>query len=59
MLKSIPSFSFNEVGLSEIERELNLISPRKATTSNGISPKLVKSTKTIYSETSKQYLITA
>ena len=30
-LKNIPSFSFNEVGLSEIERELNLISPRKAT----------------------------
>ena len=27
-LKNIPSFSFNEVGLSEIERELNLINPR-------------------------------
>ena len=37
-LKNIPSFSFNEVGLSEIERELNLINPRKATTSNGMSP---------------------
>ena len=35
-LKNIPSFSFNNVGLSEIERELNLINPRKATTSNGI-----------------------
>ena len=35
-LKNIPSFSFNEVGLSEIERELNLINPRKTTTSNGI-----------------------
>ena len=43
-LKNIPSFSFNEVGLSEIERELNLINPRKATTSNGIPPKLLKST---------------
>ena len=31
-LKNISSsFSFNEVGLSEIERELNLINPRKAT----------------------------
>ena len=37
-LKNIPSFSFNEVGLSEIERELNLINPRKANTSNGIPP---------------------
>ena len=36
-LKNISSnFSFNEVGLSEIERELNLINPRKTTTSNGI-----------------------
>ena len=35
-LKNIPSFSFNEVSLSEIEKELNLINPRKATTSNGI-----------------------
>ena len=52
-LKNIPSFSFNEVGLSEIERELNLINPRKATTANGISPKLPKSTKTICSETLK------
>ena len=46
-LKSIPSFSFNKVGLSEIEKELNLINPRKATTSNSIPPKLLKSTKTI------------
>ena len=52
-LKNIPSFSFNEVGLSEIERELNLINPRKATTANGIPPKLPKSTKTICSETLK------
>ena len=52
-LKNIPSFSFNEVGLSEIERELNLINPRKATTSNGIPPKLLKSTKSICSETLK------
>ena len=52
-LKNIPSFSFNEVGLAEIERELNLINPRKATTSNGIPPKLLKSTKTICSETLK------
>ena len=52
-LKNIPGFSFNEVGLSEIERELNLINPRKATTANGISPKLPKSTKTICSETLK------
>ena len=35
-LKNISSFSFNQVGLSEIERELNLINPRKAHTSNGI-----------------------
>ena len=35
-LKNIPSFSFNQVGLSEIERELNLINPRKAHMSNGI-----------------------
>ena len=52
-LKNIPSFSFNEVGLSEIERELNLINSRKATTSNGIHQKLLKSTKTICSETLK------
>ena len=49
-LKNIPSFSFNKVSLSEIERELNLINPRKVTTSNGITPKLLKSTKTIWSE---------
>ena len=36
LLKNIPRFSFNEVGLSEIERELNLINPRKVTRSNGI-----------------------
>ena len=41
-LKNIPSFSFNEVGLSEIERELDLINPRKTTTSNSFSPKLLK-----------------
>ena len=52
-LKNIPSFSFNEIGLSEIERELNLINSRKATTSNGIHQKLLKSTKTICSETLK------
>ena len=52
-LKNIPSFSFNKVGLPEIERQLNLISPRKATTSNSIPPKLLKSTKTICSETLK------
>ena len=28
-LKNIPSFSFKEVGLSEIERELNLINPKR------------------------------
>ena len=39
--KNIPSFSFIEAGLSEIERELNLINPRKATTSDGI-PKTSK-----------------
>ena len=49
-LKNIPSFSFNEVGVCEIERELNLINPRKATT---YLPKLLKSTKTICSETFK------
>ena len=52
-LRNILSFSFNELGLSEIEIELNLINLRKAATSNGISPKLLKSTKTIYSETLK------
>ena len=39
--KNIPSFLFIEAGLSEIERELNLINPRKATTSDGI-PKTSK-----------------
>ena len=53
-LKNIPSFSFNEVGLSETERELNLINPRNATTSNGIPPKLLEFTKTISSETLKK-----
>ena len=43
-LRNIPSFSFNEVALSQIERELILINPRKATTSNGIPAKLLKST---------------
>ena len=52
-LKNNSSFSFNEVGLSEIEREPNLINTRKATTSNGILPKLLKATKTICSETLK------
>ena len=52
-LKNIPRFSFNEVGLCEIERELNLINPRKATATNGIPPKLLKSTKFICSETLK------
>ena len=52
-LKNIPSFSFNEVGLFEIERELNLINPKKATRSNGIPQKLLKSTKAICSETLK------
>ena len=45
-VKNIPSFSFNKVSLSEIERELNLINPRKANPSNIIPPKLLKSTKT-------------
>ena len=35
-LKKYPSFSYNKVGLSEAERELNLISPRKTTTTNSI-----------------------
>ena len=52
-LKNIPSFSFNKLGLSEIERELNLINPRNVTTSNGIPPKLLKSAKTSYSGTLK------
>ena len=50
-LKNIPSFSSDEVGLSEIDRELNLISSRKATKSNTSPPKLLKCTKTICSET--------
>ena len=50
-LKNIPSISFNQVALSKIERELNLISPRRATTSNGIPQKLLKSTETICCET--------
>ena len=41
-LKNIPSFSSDEVGLSEIERELNLISSRKATKSNNIPSKTSK-----------------
>ena len=52
-LKNIPSFSFNKVGLSGIETELDLINPRKTTTSNGIPQKLLKSTKTNCSETLK------
>ena len=52
-LKNVPSFSFNEAGLSEIERELDLINPRKATTLNSITPKLLKSTIIICSETLK------
>ena len=52
-LKNIPIFSFNEVGLSETEKDLNITCPRKATMSNGILSKLLKSTKTIYSETFK------
>ena len=51
--KNIPSFPLNELGLSEIERELNLIVPRKATKSNGIPPKLLKYTKTICFDTLK------
>ena len=51
--KNIPSFPLNELGLSEIERELNLIVPRKATVSNGIPPKLLKYTKTICFDTLK------
>ena len=40
-----PSVLVITVGLTEIERELNLINPRQATTSNSIPPKLLKSTK--------------
>ena len=49
-LKNIPILSFNEVDLSETERELNLINPRKATTLNNISSKLLKYAKNICSE---------
>ena len=52
-LKNILSFSYKKVGLSETEKELNLINPRKPTASNGIPPKLLKFTKTICSETLK------
>ena len=52
-LRNISSFTFTKVGLSEIERELNLTNPRKATTLNGIHPKLLKSTKIVCSETLK------
>ena len=52
-LKNIPTYSFHEVDLSEIEWELNLINPRKPTTSNGIPLKLLKITKTNCSETLK------
>ena len=52
-LKNVPSFSFNEAGLSEIERQLDLINPRKATTLNSITSKLLKSTIIICSETLK------
>ena len=45
-LKNIPNFSFNEVGLSDAERDLNLVNPRKAITSNSTPPKLLKTTKT-------------
>ena len=40
-------------GLSETERELNLINPRKAIKSNIISQKLPKSAENICSEASK------
>ena len=56
-LKNVPSFPFgishNEAGLSEIERQLDLINPRKATTLNSITSKLLKSTIIICSETLK------
>ena len=41
-LKNIPSFSFNEVGLSEIERELNLINPRNGNRVKWHPPKTSK-----------------
>ena len=50
MLKNIPNFSFNEASLSDTEGELNLINPRKATTSNSIPPELLKVTTNICSE---------
>ena len=55
-LKNVSSFSFNYVVLSKIERALNLINPRKATTSNSIHPKLLNSTTNICSETLKTIL---
>ena len=51
-LKNIPSFSFNEIGLSEIETELTQ-SIQKRLPSFGIPQKLLKSPKTICSETLK------
>ena len=50
---SIPSFSFDEGSLSEIEWELNLMNPRKATWSNNILLKLLEAPKGICSETLK------
>ena len=35
-LKSIPRFSLNKESLSETEGELNLINPKKTTTSNSV-----------------------
>ena len=52
-LKNFPSFSFHQVDLSEIERDLNRINPRKAATSSEIPTKLLKFSKTICSETLK------
>ena len=49
-LKNISSFSLNEADLCKTERELNQINPRKATTLNSISPKLLKYAKNICSE---------
>ena len=49
-LKNFPSFSFHQVDLSEIERDLNRINPRKAATSSEIPTKLLKFSKTICSE---------
>ena len=50
-LKDIPGSSFNELALSEKERELELINPRNHVKS--IPPKLLRSTKTTCSETLK------